>query len=206
MANPHSQFVSLQDYCPGLLVEASYSTKDNFTGTVVPGYKARKAFTAIKTADALCLVQKELSKQHLALKIFDAYRPVKAVKFFQDWALMVETNPDVKAKFYPTFSRSDLFERGYIAKRSSHSRGGALDLTLTDLKSGKDLDMGGIFDFFDDVSTTETPLITPDQQKNRLLLKSYMTEAGFKNFAGEWWHYSLKSEQFPDQYFDFDVE
>lgn len=203
---PHPQFVSLQELCPDLMIQMDYSTPHNFTGTIVPGYKAPKAYLARNTGEALCRVQKHAVLMGYSLKIFDAYRPVKAVEFFKEWAKKPEDNQKVKAEFYPTFSRQQLFEEGYIALRSSHSRGGAVDLTLHDLKKKTDVDMGGIFDYFHAISSTETKLITKNQQENRYLLKSLMEKEGFANYSGEWWHYSLKPEQFPDEYFDFDVE
>ncbi len=206
MATPNPQFVSLEEYCPGIIIQVNYSTINNFTGVVVAGYRAKKAYLARSTADALARVQNKALKENLSLKIFDAYRPVKAVTFFQEWAKLPENHPEIKAIHYPKFSRLELFTNGYIADQSSHSRGSALDLTLYDLKSKQDVDMGGVFDYFDDVSSTETPLITKAQQKNRYLLKALMESEGFKNFSQEWWHYSLKPEPFPDQYFDFDVE
>jgi D-alanyl-D-alanine dipeptidase len=172
----------------------------------VNGYKAKKAFMAKKPAAALCEVQKAAKKKGLGLKIYDGYRPVKAVKFFMDWAQLPETNPMIKDLYYPKFTRLELFERGFIAKQSSHSRGAAVDLTLYELASGKDLDMGSGFDYFDEMSYTETNLVTKEQQANRLLLKQLMESKGFQNFSQEWWHYSFKPEPFPGRSFDFDVE
>lgn len=206
MANPHPAFVSLEAICPGMIIQMDYSTKENFTGSVVPGYKARKAFLAKKTAEALCKVQGHALKLGFTLKIFDSYRPVKAVNFFQDWAREGENNPEIKSRYYPHFTREELFTNGYIASRSSHSRGSAVDLTLHHLGEKKDLDMGGIFDFFHEVSSTVSSKITPEQQRNRFVLRDLMEKEGFKNFSQEWWHYSLKPEPFPDEYFDFDVE
>ena len=206
MASIDPNFVSISDVCPEIHIQANYSSKENFTGEVVAGYKAKKAYLARASAEALCKVQRDAQKMGLTLNIFDAYRPKKAVQFFQDWAQKPETNPEIKKLFYPKFTRLQLFERGYIAKQSSHSRGSAVDLTLMDVKTKKDLDMGSGFDYFDLVSTTETNLITKAQQENRYLLKRLMESNGFKNYAGEWWHFSYRPEPFPDQYFDFDVE
>jgi D-alanyl-D-alanine dipeptidase len=206
MANIHQDFVSLEELCPGIKIEASYSKSENFTGSIVAGYRKAKAYIHKKPGVALCEVHAMAQEKGLGLKIFDAYRPVKAVQFFQDWALKTEDNLRLKEIFYPNFSRLELFEKGFIAKQSSHSRGSAVDLTLFDLRSGRDLDMGSGFDYFDEISHTESSLITPKQLENRLLLKSLMEEKGFKNFAQEWWHYSFRPEPFPDTYFDFDVE
>jgi D-alanyl-D-alanine dipeptidase len=205
MASIPNGFVSLNDICPKMKFVMSYATADNFTGEIVDGYKAQKAFLSETAAIALCRVQKNAEKQGLTLKIFDSYRPVKAVTFFQKWAQRPETNPKIKEIYYPGFSRLELFEQGYIAKQSSHSRGSAVDLTLADSKTGKSLDMGTGFDFFHDLSHTESSKVNPEQRKNRMLLKELMEAEGFKNFSQEWWHYSFRPEAFPDQYFDFDV-
>ncbi len=206
MANIHPDFVSLADECPGIKIQANYSSSQNFTGEVVAGYKAKKAYMAKGPAAVLCQVQKAALAQGLSLKIFDGYRPVKAVSFFQDWAKKPETNPELKVLYYPTFTRLELFERGFIAKQSSHSRGSAVDLTLFNVETGRDLDMGSGFDYFDDISNTDSNRITLDQRKNRMLLKELMESRGFKNFSQEWWHFSFKPEPFPEQSFDFDVE
>lgn len=206
MAKNHPDFVSLSELCPSIKIQASYSTYNNFTGQIVDGYKAQKAYMAKRPAQALCEVQKIALEKDLSLKIFDGYRPVKAVNFFLGWAKKDEDNLEIKRLYYPKFNRLELFERGFIAKRSTHSRGSAVDLTLFDIKTGKDLDMGSGFDFFDEISQTESPLITVEQQKNRNLLKDLMESKGFKNFSQEWWHFSFKEEPFPDQSFDFDIE
>lgn len=206
MANTHPDFVSLADVCPGIKVQASYSTPHNFTGEIVAGYKAQKAYMAKGPAAVLCEVQKAALARGLSLKIFDGYRPVKAVSFFQDWAKRPETNPDLKVLYYPKFTRLELFEQGYIAKQSSHSRGSAVDLTLFNVDTGRDLDMGSGFDYFDDLSNTDSSRITAIQKTNRMMLKNLMESKGFKNFSQEWWHFSYRPEPFPDQSFDFDVE
>lgn len=199
-------FVSLEEFCPGVIVHMSYATPDNFTGEIVAGYNARKAFLAQAPAEALKLVQKAALKEGLSLKIYDSYRPVKAVTFFQVWAQRAEDNPRIKALFYPRFTRKELFQQGYIAKQSSHSRGAAVDLTLFDLVTGLDLDMGSDFDYFDELSHTDSEKVTPEQRRNRMKLKELMESKGFKNYQHEWWHFSFRPEPFPDYYFDFDVE
>ena len=206
MANIPSGFVSLADVCPSIKVHMTYASPDNFTGEIVAGYKAKKALLAKIPAEGLCLVQAEALKRGLCLRIFDSYRPVKAVAFFQAWAQRPETNPQIKKLYYPSFTRLQLFEQGYIAKQSSHSRGSAVDLTLVEADSGRSLDMGSAFDYFDDLSNTESPKVTNQQKINRLILRELMEKQGFKNFAQEWWHYSFKPEPYPEQYFDFDIE
>jgi len=206
MAQIHSDFVSLGELCPDMKIQASYSTEHNFTGSVVDGYKAKKAYMAKTPAKALCAVQKEAMKKGYTLKIFDSYRPVKAVQFFIHWAQLPESNPSIKDLYYPKFTRQELFENGYIAKQSSHSRGSAVDLTLQEIATGKDLDMGSGFDYFDDISHTASNKVTKEQMKNRMILKALMEAKGFVNFSQEWWHYSYKPEPFPGRSFDFDVE
>lgn len=200
-----SGFVSLREYCPGIRIESSYATAENFTGEIVAGYLAQEAYLSTEAADALKRAQEAARKEGLGLKIFDAYRPTKAVAFFQEWAKRPETNHDVKALYYPTFSRLELFEKGYIALKSSHSRGSAVDLTLYTLATGEDLDMGTRFDYFDDSSATNFAGLARHQKFNRMILKMLMEAEGFKNYAEEWWHYSFRPEPFPGQYFDFDV-
>jgi zinc D-Ala-D-Ala dipeptidase len=206
MAQMHADFVSLSEVCPSLIIRADYAGADNFTGTVLPGYRARKALMARTAAKALCQVQQEAMKQGLTLLIFDGYRPAKAVAFFQHWAQGPEDNPSLKEMYYPKFSRQQLFEKGYIAKRSSHSRGSAVDLTLAEINTGEELDMGTRFDYFDDLSHTNSSQVSSLQRKHRLLLKSLMEVRGFKNFDQEWWHFSYRPEPHPQQYFDFDIE
>lgn len=199
-------FVSLAEVCPEILIQADYATADNFTGEIIPGYKSVKALLAIIPAEALSQVQKKALNLGYSLKVYDAYRPVKAVKFFLEWSERVENNPLFKERFYPKYQRSELFKAGYLSEKSSHSRGCTVDLTLVDREQGKDLEMGSCFDYFDSISNTDSPLINSIQRKNRELLKSLMEEHGFKNYAQEWWHFTYRPEPFPDQYFDFDIE
>jgi D-alanyl-D-alanine dipeptidase len=205
MSNDHPEFVSLEEVCKKLIIRLDYSTELNFTGQIVPGYHVKKALLAKTPAIALARVQEKALAQGFSLKIFDSYRPVKAVKFFQDWAKLPENNPYLKSKYYPKYQRLDLFELGFIAKQSSHSRGCAVDLTLVDIETLLDLDMGSEFDYFDEVSHTESGLISPLQLENRMRLKHLMESEGFRNFYQEWWHFSYRPEPFPDQSFDFDI-
>jgi D-alanyl-D-alanine dipeptidase len=198
-------FVRLSEACPTMIIGANYATTENFTGGVVDGYRKREAIFSKLGAEALCRVHAEARAQGLNVKVFDSYRPVRAVTFFQAWARLPEGNPEIKARYYPHFTRQELFEHGYIAQRSSHSRGSAVDLTLTKA-DGTELDMGTIFDFFHERSHTAHRGITREQRRNRELLKGMMERHGFKNFAQEWWHYSLVQEAFPGQSFDFDVD
>ena len=198
-------FVSLSQLCPTIVIGANYATSDNFTGGVVSGYQRVESVFSKVGAEKLCAIQAEANSLGYSLKIFDAYRPVKAVQHFQDWARIPTEDATIKERYYPTLTKAQLFEQGYIAQRSSHSRGSAVDLTLVDAR-GNELDMGTIFDFFHETSHTMNSTITEEQKRNRAILKSLMTKHGFKNFAQEWWHYSLVVEAFPGQYFDFNIE
>jgi D-alanyl-D-alanine dipeptidase len=206
MAAANPDFVSLKEFCPDIIINSDYATPDNFTGHIVRGYKARNAYMARVPAEALKRVQTNAIKKGYTLIIFDSYRPVKAVTYFQEWAKKPETNPDIQAMYYPNYTRQELFDLGYIASKSSHSRGSAVDLGLVNLKTGKELDMGTRFDFFDDLSHTASPNISANQKHNRMLLKELMEAQGFTNFSQEWWHFSFKPEPYPGQYFDFDVD
>jgi D-alanyl-D-alanine dipeptidase len=206
MAFYPNEFESLSEICPSILIEASYATKKNFTGEVVHGYKTRKVLLSKNAAVALCKVQEKAISRGYSLKVFDGYRPVKAVSFFQSWAKLPENNLELKQMYYPSYTREELFQNGYISNRSSHSRGSAVDLTLVSISNLNDLDMGSSFDYFNDISHTENSKIKKYQLENRLILKDLMEQFGFKNYTKEWWHYSFLNESFPDNYFDFDIE
>lgn len=198
-------FVYLSVACPTLVIAASYATTENFTGEIVAGYRRVEAVYSELGAKALCKVQADAQKMGLSLKIFDAYRPVKAVQFFVNWSQIPTDIPEIKERYYPTHTKMELFDLGYIARQSSHSRGSAVDLTLVD-SQGVELDMGSVFDFFHETSHTQNPRITPAQRKNRELLVNLMAKHGFRNYAKEWWHFSLIKEAFPGRSFDFDIE
>ena len=136
------------------------------------------------------------------LKIFDAYRPATAVRHFVLWGI---EDQDLRMKpfFYPDLEKQELFSKGYIAKQSSHSRVSAVDLTLLDMQTGKEVDMGSPFDFFSEISHPDYKGITPEQYDNRMLLRKVMMRHGFEPYDCEWWHFVLKDEPYPDTYFDF---
>lgn len=206
MAEANPDFVDLSTMCSGIKIQLNYATRSNFTGDIVPGYKAKKAYFARGPAERLCLVQQDALKEGLTLKVFDSYRPAKAVASFLHWATLPETNPELKAMYHPKYTRQEILDLGFIAKQSSHSKGSAIDLTLERLSDGVELDMGTPFDYFDSLSHTDSKEVTRAQRRNRLKLKSLMERHGFRNFSKEWWHYSFRPEPYPDQYFDFDVE
>lgn len=201
-----NEFISLSEICPNIKIQADYSLSENFTGQVVSGYKAQKAFMTKFSASALQKVQMLALNSGLCLKIFDAYRPLKAVQSFQEWANKPEDNFQLKNYYYPKYDRLELFKRGFIAKESTHSFGIAVDLTLLDLSTGLELDMGSHFDYFDDISVTNSPLITKQQQENRRRLIELMESQRFKNYSQEWWHFSLKTGLASYRAFDFDIE
>ena len=198
-------FVSVADAVPDVLLEMRYYGTSNFVGDRVDGYKAPVAILSAQAAQALRRAAVTAAARGYALKIFDAYRPQAAVDHFVRWARDAHDTKN-KAAFYPRVDKARLFELGYIAKKSAHSRGSAVDLTLVDRLSGQELDMGSPFDFFGPISRHGTPLITPKQAANRAILRTIMQESGFRPYTREWWHYTLASEPYPNTYFSFEVQ
>ena len=197
-------FVLLSDVVPHIVQEIRYHSTFNFVGDRIDGYEEPVALLTREAARALKTVSNEMMVKGYRLKVFDAYRPVSAVKHFILWAIEDE---DIRMKpyFYPDIAKQDTFELGYIAKQSSHSRGSAIDLTLLDMKTGKEVDMGGPFDYFSEVSHPDYRGITQEQYDNRMLLQRAMTRNGFEPYDCEWWHFKLKDEPYPDTYFNFPV-
>ena len=197
-------FVLLSDFVPQILQEIRYFSTFNFIGDRIDGYEEPCALLTKEAARALKLVSNELIVQGYRLKVFDAYRPVTAVKHFVLWGI---EDADIRMKeyFYPDIEKQDTFRLGYIAKQSSHSRGSAIDLTLLDMKSGKEVDMGSPFDRFGVMSHPDYRGITDEQYENRMILRNAMMRNGFLPYECEWWHFILKDEPFPDMYFDFPV-
>jgi len=198
-------FVYVTDEIPTAILEIRYASEDNFVGTVIDGYHAPKAILTKEAAHALKKAADNLYEQGYYIKIFDAYRPQRAVNHFIRWAKDLN-DTKMKKKYYPDLDKSVLFERGYIAEKSGHSRGSTVDLTLVDISTGKELDMGSGFDFFGEISHHGTDLITKEQEKNRNILRDAMVSAGFEVYPEEWWHYKLKDEPYPDTYFDFPIK
>ena len=199
-----SGFVLLADYVPHIVQEIRYYSTYNFIGERIDGYEEPCALLTIEAARALKAAAGELLVQGYRLKVFDAYRPACAVRHFVLWGI---EDQDVRMKpyFYPELEKQELFSRGYIARQSSHSRGSAVDLTLLDMKTGKELDMGSPFDLFSPLSHPDCRAITPEQYENRMLLRRVMLRCGFQPIDCEWWHFSLKNEPWPDTYFTFPV-
>ena len=199
-----SGFVLLADYVPGIIQEIRYYSTYNFIGDRIDGYEEPCALLTIEAARALKAVSNEVNVKGYRLKIFDAYRPAGAVRQFVMWGIE-DLDLRMKPFFYPDLEKQELFKQGYIASRSSHSRGSAVDLTLFDMKTGQELDMGSPFDLFSEVSHPDSKAVTEEQYENRMLLRDAMLRHGFQPIDCEWWHFSLKDEPYPDIYFEFPV-
>ena len=199
-----SHFVLLADYVPSVIQEIRYYSTYNFIGDRIDGYEEPCAILTTEAARALKSVSNEMNVMGYRLKVFDAYRPVIAVKHFVLWGIE-DTDIRMKPYFYPDLEKEELFMKGYIASRSSHSRGSTVDLTLLDMRTGKEVDMGSPFDMFSEVSHPDYTGITKEQYDNRMLLQSVMRRNGFEPFDTEWWHFTLRDEPFPDTYFEFPV-
>ncbi len=221
-------FVEIREVIPEIILDLRYLTNHNFLGVPVDGYKSEKCFITKAAADSLLKVQTDLKRFGFSLKVYDAYRPQKAVDHFVRWAKDL-SDTLTKKEFYPTIEKSRLFVDGYIAEKSGHSRGSTIDLTIVPIpipnqpefdiddqcecykpvdERFKDntIDMGTGFDCFNELSHTENPTLSYLQRANRLLLVSLMQKYGFKNLAEEWWHFTLKNEPYPTTYFNFDIE
>jgi D-alanyl-D-alanine dipeptidase len=202
------QFVDVADYfsdtIPTAVLDVRYFSEDNFIGTRIDGYRAAKIFMTRAAADALKSAQTELHDVGLGLKIFDAYRPQRAVDHFVRWGQELE---DVKMqrRYYPNVEKKNLFNEGYISERSGHSRGSTVDLTLINLESGQELDMGTPWDYFDPLSWPSSENVSSEQRVNRYILRDVMLKYGFRPIAEEWWHFTLENEPFADTYFDFPI-
>ncbi|MCL2076672.1 MAG: M15 family metallopeptidase [Betaproteobacteria bacterium] len=201
---PPKGFVFVQDVISDAAFDVRYFGANNFVGTRIDGYEAPEAILSVEAAVVLKAVSDDLRKQGYGLKIFDAYRPEEAVRHFVRWAADVG-DIMMKARFYPDVDKAMLFEEGYIAERSGHSRGSVLDLTLIDLKSGQEIDMGSPFDLFGKISHHGAAGITPAQAANRAILLEAMEARGFSRLGEEWWHYRLEDEPYPETFFDFPV-
>lgn len=198
-------FVYVRSVIPDLDVELRYFTTHNFVGDTIDGYKSNNLILTKETAEKLKLVQDELQQQNLCLKVYDGYRPQRAVNHFIRWARDLNDTVN-KSIFYPNVKKRNLFKEEYIASRSGHSRGSTIDLTLIDGNTGKPLDMGSPFDFFGEQSWVDYPNITEEQKKNRQILQRVMLKHNFRNYPKEWWHFTLRWEPFPKTYFDFEVD
>lgn len=198
-------FVYIHQLIPNIQYDIRYYGDYNFVGRPIKGYKRGVAILSLPAATALKKVQDQLNQAQLGLVIYDAYRPQRAVNDFIRWA-KIPADTMMKAAFYPDVPKSQLFQLGYIASRSGHSRGSTVDLSLIDLSTAEPVDMGSPFDFFGSISHQNTTAITERQKANRALLKKVMMRHGFLPYSEEWWHFTLKDEPYPDTYFDFLVQ
>lgn len=199
-----SGFVLLADFVPTIIQEIRYYSTYNFIGDRIDGYEEPVALLTKEAARAVKSASNELFVQGYRMKVFDAYRPACAVKHFVLWGI---EDQDVRMKpyFYPDLEKGELFVQGYIAKKSGHSRGSTIDLTLLDMKTGKEVDMGGPFDYFSELSHPDYRGITDEQYENRMMLQKVMVRNGFQPLDCEWWHFTLEDEPYPDTYFNFPV-
>jgi D-alanyl-D-alanine dipeptidase len=197
-------FVYLTDVIPNIRVDLRYLGNNNFVGEPISGYKREVVIISKAAAQALSKVQKEVAKRNLCLKVFDAYRPQKAVNHFVRWAKDLNDTAN-KHIYYPEIDKPDLFELNYIASKSGHSRGSTIDLSLVDSEE-LELDMGTPWDYFGPKSWPTDTTISKIAQQNRTYLREIMIANGFKPYEEEWWHFTLKEEPFPNTYFDFDVQ
>jgi D-alanyl-D-alanine dipeptidase len=222
-------FEDVEARIPSILLDMRYYGPHNFIGERIAGYNAPKCLLTKEAAAALAGVQKELEAQSLSLKVYDCYRPQRAVDHFVRWAQDMN-DTKTKKEFYPTIKKRDLLRKAYIGTRSGHSRGSSVDLTIVPLPASGEptyqpgdtlhecylpagkrfqdssLDMGTGFDCFHELSHTTNWKTGKKQMRNRLLLKNIMEKHGFKSYAREWWHFTLRREPFPKTYFDFAVE
>lgn len=196
-------FVYVLDVCPDVEEDIRYFGDNNFLGCPVDGYRAPRAILTRDAAQALKKAACKAKCNGLRLRIYDCYRPQRAVDHFVRWAEDVNDQKN-KAIYYPDVNKADVFELGFIAKRSGHSRGSTVDLTLVD-ENGRELDMGGIFDFFGERSHPDYQGVSVEQFQNRMLLREIMVSSGFVPLKEEWWHFTLKNEPHKEEYFDFEV-
>jgi zinc D-Ala-D-Ala dipeptidase len=197
-------FVDAANVVPGLVTDMRYAGSHNFVGRRIDGYAAARCLLTKPAAAALAEVARDLAPRGLAIKVFDCYRPVRAVANFVRWARDLNDTAG-KAEFYPQVDKRTLFRDGYISSRSGHSRGSTLDLTLV-RKGDGELDMGTPFDFFSPLSWPAAAAVSAEAKADRTLLAAAMRRRGFRPYAREWWHFTLAAEPFPNTYFDFPVQ
>ena len=197
-------FVFLDEVLHGVRWDAKYATWDNFTGTPVDGYEVNRIVGSHALADALREARRRASTIGFGLLLWDGYRPQRAVNRFLDWSAQPE-NGRTKQRFYPNIDRAEMFTNGYVAPRSGHSRGSAVDLTLYRLDTGELAPMCGGHDFMDERSHHGAREVSGIAAENRRTLCSIMEDSGFERYECEWWHYVLSNEPYPDTYFDFPI-
>jgi zinc D-Ala-D-Ala dipeptidase len=200
-----NDFIYLKTLIPTLHEEMRYYTANNFIGRPIRSYLKPVCILTKQAAKALLKVQTRLNKQNLGLKVFDCYRPQMAVDDFYQWSQNAQ-DQKMKKEYYPRIDKANLFDLNYIAQRSGHTRGSTVDLTIIDLASNTELDMGTPFDFMDPLSHPDNQEITQKQFQNRQLLSTVMQTFGFNPLKTEWWHFTLQDEPYKNTYFNFPVE
>jgi zinc D-Ala-D-Ala dipeptidase len=224
-----ADIVDVRTVIPDIVLDIRYATEHNFIGRSIPGYDAPRCLLTRRAVDALARVQDDLRGRGLGLKVYDCYRPQTAVDYFVEWARDLDDQA-MKAEFYPSVDKRNLFRDGYIASKSGHSRASTVDITIVPLDAAvprprsprpplrsceneradrfpdASLDMGTGYDCFSERSHTPSRAVGPQQRANRLLLERVMESHGFEGLAEEWWHYTLASEPYPDSYFDFPID
>jgi D-alanyl-D-alanine dipeptidase len=197
-------FVYVDESVPGIRWDAKYATWDNFTATPVDGYFANRIVGTMALCAALQTAQAVAASLGFGLLLWDGYRPQRAVDCFLSWSMRAEDGRK-KRRHYPNIDRSEMFEMGYVASKSGHSRGSTVDLTLFHLATGELAPMGGDHDLMDPISHHGAKGITAVEARNRQHLRSIMEDCGFTSYDCEWWHYSLEDEPYPNTYFDFPI-
>lgn len=205
ISNDSSDFVNIADVASDVIYEIRYYSSYNFIGDRIDGYEAPVALLTLEAARALKRASDDFLREGFRIKIYDAFRPQRAVDHFVRWARDL-SDQRMKDIFYPNVDKDKLFALGFIAEHSGHSRGSTVDITLFDMTKGRDADMGGYFDLFGEASKSDYDKVTRTQRHNRMLLKDIMTNNGFTPYSEEWWHFTLQDEPFPDTYFDFPVQ
>ena len=200
----NNDFVFVDEFAPGIRWDAKYATWDNFTGKPVDGYQANRIVGTRALCAALDRAREKAASRGFGLLLWDGYRPQRAVDCFLRWSTQPEDGR-TKLRHYPNIDRPGMFERGYVAAKSGHSRGGTVDLTLYDLTTGEVASMGGDHDLMDPVSHHGATGITDAEARNRQHLCSIMEACGFRSYDCEWWHYTLEHEPYPNTYFDFPI-
>jgi zinc D-Ala-D-Ala dipeptidase len=197
-------FVFVDEHVPAIYWDSKYATWDNFTGRPVEGYVANRIVGTKPLCAALARAREEAAALGFGLLLWDGYRPQRAVDSFMRWSEQPEDGL-TKWRHYPNIERTEMFEQGYVATRSGHSRGSTVDLTLYHLATGQRAPMGGDHDLMDAISRHGAEGIAPAEARNRDCLRTVMEAAGFNSYAREWWHYTLRDEPYPDTYFDFPI-
>lgn len=198
-------FVYVDDVIDDCIVDAKYAGTDNFMGVPADGYNQPLVVVTEEAAQRLVAAAQTLRRKGLVMKFFDSYRPQRAVDHFMRWGANT-ADERMKPVHYPNVAKADMFELGYIARKSGHTRGAAVDLSLVDTSTWQELDMGSIFDFMDVRSHHGAPGLSPLEEHNRELLAEVMLANRFRLYKGEWWHYTVDQEPYPDTYFDFPIE